>query len=81
MTMCAQTRDVVVRCGGSVYHFTPLSAEAKIWADQNALESWQWQGGGFLVECRHFADLVLGMRGAGLTVLVGVGHRFSAENA
>ena len=61
--------DVEFLNHGSIIMVVPLSPCAKEWVAENvALESWQWLGGGFACEPRMAGDLAQGMCDAGLTV-------------
>lgn len=61
--------DFEVLGGGTVFLVKPLTDAARQWVDANfSLESWQWFGGGFAVEHRYIADIVSGIKEAGLEV-------------
>ncbi len=63
--------DVTVSGDGTVYLFTPETAVADAWLDDNVhLEDWQWLGRGFAVEHRYLGALIEGMLADGLRVEV-----------
>jgi len=61
--------DVVVENHGSLFAFTPVTAEARDWFSENvASEGWQWLGPSLCVDHRYAPDLVAGLVAAGLEV-------------
>jgi hypothetical protein len=44
--------DFLAQDHGTVWKFTPLTTQAKLFADELPLERWQWQGQGFVVDHR-----------------------------
>lgn len=59
--------DVLVRDGGTVFTFCPLTPRAKQWIAENVQsESWQWFGNALVVEHRYVLALVEGMMDEGL---------------
>jgi hypothetical protein len=67
--MTIENADVRCDAAGSVVYVTPMTESGREWvADNLSLESWQWQGESFAVEHRYAQELVLGMRGDGLSV-------------
>ena len=59
--------DVLVRNEGTVFVFSPLTARAKQWFDENVQsEPWQWLGDALVVEHRFAWGLGQGMKDAGL---------------
>jgi hypothetical protein len=63
--------DITVSGGGTVYLFTPETAVASAWLDDNVqLERWHWLGRGFGVEHRYAGALIEGMLTDGLRVEV-----------
>ena len=67
--MSKSRADVEFLNHGSVIMVVPVTPVAKEWvADNIALESWQWLGGGFACEPRYAGDLAQGMSDAGLVV-------------
>lgn len=68
--MCnAKNRDLTVIWQGSVVAFYPHTELAKGWiADNVESESWQWLGGGLIVDRRFAGDLIQGMLGSGITI-------------
>jgi hypothetical protein len=61
--------DPTVGGGGSIYTLTPLSEAAREWINENVqAEDCMWLGHSLCVEHRYIADIVKGMRDAGLIV-------------
>lgn len=61
--------DVDVVDQGSVVLFTPITAEARDFVDDNVgLEDWQWLGGSFAVDARYAGALIEGFESHGFTV-------------
>jgi len=61
--------DVLVRNEGTVYVFSPLTAAAKAWFDENVQsEGWQWFGNALVVEHRYALGLGQGLRDAGFAL-------------
>jgi hypothetical protein len=61
--------DFTVANYGSIKLVQPLTAEANAWVAENLeLESWQWYGGGFVVDPRYIQNLTAEMVASGLTV-------------
>lgn len=56
---------------GSIAFMQPITDEARAWiAEHVQVESWQWHGDAFAVEPRMLPDLISGIKGDGLTVMV-----------
>ena len=55
---------------GSIILFQPLSDEAQAWIDDNVAGEPQWWAGALVVERRYAADLLTGIRTAGLHAVV-----------
>ena len=61
--------DVIIERCGSVAMFTPMTAAANEWVDENVqVESWQRMGPSIACEPRCLESLVEGMKEAGLTI-------------
>ena len=61
--------DVLVRNGGSVYLFCPLTPAAKVWFEENVQsDGWQWFGNALCVEHSYVLGLIEGIQDAGLVV-------------
>ncbi len=66
-----QVPDVLVREGGTIWLFHPLSGRACQWVQEQVLsEPWQWLGGQLGVERRLASALIEAMRKNGLAVHV-----------
>src|ERR1700677_2636013 len=62
--------DILAQNEGSIVLLIPNSNEGKAWIEENLqLESWQWHGGGAVVEWRYAPDMVHGMIDDGLEVI------------
>ena len=61
--------DVLLENHGSVALFTPMTAEAHEWIDENVhVESWQRLGASIACEPRYLDQLIDGMTESGLIV-------------
>ena len=60
--------DVTVRNEGTLFLFTPETAEAKQWIDEHVSGESQWFGKALVVEHRFAEDLACGMLEAGLVI-------------
>lgn len=60
--------DAIVYNHGSLCLVRPLTPAADAWIDDNVHEGSNWFGPSLVVEPRYVADLVAGMRAAGLEV-------------
>jgi len=58
--------DVLVRCEGSIFLFTPLTLAATNWICANVQPNAQWFANALVVEHRYAADLAAAMSEAGL---------------
>jgi hypothetical protein len=65
----ANTPDVEVSCHGSIYIFTPLTPAAREWVAEFLPEDAQQWAGGTVVEHRFIAEIILGARRDGLSVV------------
>ena len=65
----ANTPDVEVSCHGSIYIFTPLTPAACEWVAEFLPEDAQQWAGGTVVEHRFIAEVILGARRDGLSVV------------
>jgi hypothetical protein len=63
------TPDVLIGGGGaSITTFTPMSAEAKDWFEENVeTETWQWLGESLAVDSRMAMAIIDGLDEAGIT--------------
>jgi hypothetical protein len=59
--------DFLVEDHGSIMILQPLSAEAKVWAEENLGEAMRW-GGGVVIEPRYLPPIIDGILGEGMTV-------------
>ncbi len=61
--------DVLVESHGTVALFTPMTADARQWIDENVhVESWQRIGASIACEPRCLDQIVEGMQKGGLVV-------------
>lgn len=61
-------QDFEVSNHGSVWSFTPRTAAAQEWVEENVhLEAWQQLGASFAVDHRFAFDLLAGIAANGLT--------------
>ena len=61
------TPDVLVRNGGTVFVFCPLTVEAKRWISEHVHDA-LWFGSALVVEHRYAWPLAIGMQDAGLVL-------------
>jgi hypothetical protein len=63
------TPDVLVANAFTTFVFTPITARAKQWVDENVQsENWQWFGNALVVEHRFTWGLAEDMKSAGLVL-------------
>lgn len=60
--------DVETRNEGSIFLFSPLTDDAKIWFQLHTGDEAQWFGGSLVVEWRYAEDIVAGLVNDGLNV-------------
>ena len=61
--------DVLVANAFTTFVFTPMTARAKKWIEEQVQsESWQWLGASLVVETRYAWGLAAGMKDAGLVL-------------
>jgi hypothetical protein len=60
--------DVLVRNGGTVFLFCPLTSLGKEWIDEHGQSDARWFGHALVVEHRHAWGLAQGMKDAGLVL-------------
>ena len=61
-------QDASVEHHGTIYLVHPLTEPALAWLTEHVSEDSQWFGNALAVEHRFVADLVAGMRDAGLVI-------------
>jgi len=68
-TQGRRTPDVLVASAFTTFVFSPITARAKQWVDENVQsEPWQWLGNSLVVETRLAWGLAIGMKNAGLVL-------------
>lgn len=60
--------DVLISNEGSIFLFTPVSAGASEWLQENVQEDAQWFGNALVVEHRYALALAHGLQQAGFEV-------------
>jgi hypothetical protein len=61
--------DVLVANAFTTFVFTPMTARAKEWIEEQVQsEPWQWLGASLVVETRYAWGLAAGMKDAGLVL-------------
>jgi hypothetical protein len=60
--------DVLVRNGGTLFLFCPLTPSAREWIEQYVEAGAQWFGNALVVEHRYALGLAQGMMDAGLVL-------------
>lgn len=65
----AHVPDVLVANAFTTFVFTPITAKAKRWVNENVQsEPWQWHGNALVVETRFAWGLAQGMKDARLVL-------------